>query len=247
MKWLAECSVAALREALMAVAPELGGYPVTVPGPDGKEDPLWHSGCVPAGDQFFVKFAWSRPAALRLAHGIDGTWVLPRRHRWSMGAVCGAVAGRSGVAGSVSGGAGEVSRVREAGGAHGESRAGAGWPAGAAIRRRAADAIVVGGRGRRGGVSVLTPVTRVSPVPIYGPVSSRRGATLARWRRRSWTSSDSLATSRRTHGEAAEFAEDRITSYRASRAEEVAALSRLPGPGTAVMFRWYWASTTEPG
>ena len=116
MKWLAECSVAALREALMAVAPELGGYPVTVPGPDGKEDPLWHSGCVPAGDQFFVKFAWSRPAARRLAHG--------------------------------------------------ESRAGAGWPAGAAIRRRAADAIVVGGRGRRGGVSVLTPVTRVSPVPI---------------------------------------------------------------------------------
>ena len=32
MKWLAECSVAALREALAAVAPELGGYPVTVPG-----------------------------------------------------------------------------------------------------------------------------------------------------------------------------------------------------------------------
>ena len=39
MKWLAECSVAALREALGAVAPELGGYPVTVPGPAGKQDP----------------------------------------------------------------------------------------------------------------------------------------------------------------------------------------------------------------
>ncbi len=33
MQWLAECSVAALREALGAVAPELSGYPVTVPGP----------------------------------------------------------------------------------------------------------------------------------------------------------------------------------------------------------------------
>ena len=70
MKWLAECSVAALREALEAVAPELSGYPVTVPGPAGKEDPLWHSGCVPVGDQFFVKFAWSRPAALQLAREI---------------------------------------------------------------------------------------------------------------------------------------------------------------------------------
>ena len=78
MKWLAECSVAALREALMAVAPELGGYPVTVPGPDGKEDPLWHSGCVPAGDQFFVKFAWSRPAALRLAREIGVLAALAR-------------------------------------------------------------------------------------------------------------------------------------------------------------------------
>jgi hypothetical protein len=51
MKWLAECSVAALREALEAVAPELSGYPVTVPGPAGKQDPLWHSGCVPVGDR----------------------------------------------------------------------------------------------------------------------------------------------------------------------------------------------------
>jgi hypothetical protein len=59
-QWLAECSGAALREALRAVAPELGGYPVTVPGPAGKQDPLWHSGSVPAGDRFFVKFARRR-------------------------------------------------------------------------------------------------------------------------------------------------------------------------------------------
>jgi hypothetical protein len=67
VKWLAECSAAALREALEAVAPELSGYPVTVPGPAGKQDPLYHGGSEPLGDRFIVKFAWSRPAALRLA------------------------------------------------------------------------------------------------------------------------------------------------------------------------------------
>jgi hypothetical protein len=87
MRWLAECSVAALCEALSAVAPELGGYPVTVPGPAGKQDPLWHSGCVPAGDRFFVTFAWSRPAALRLAREIavlaarfTALSITPKRH-----------------------------------------------------------------------------------------------------------------------------------------------------------------------
>ena len=70
MTWLAECSAAALGEALRVVAPELSGYPVTVPGPAGKQDPQWHSGSVPVGDQCFVKFAWSRPAALQLAHEI---------------------------------------------------------------------------------------------------------------------------------------------------------------------------------
>jgi aminoglycoside phosphotransferase (APT) family kinase protein len=70
MKWLAECSAVALGEALQVVAPELSGYPVTVPGPAGKQDPLWHSGSVPVGERFFVKFAWSRPAALQLAHEI---------------------------------------------------------------------------------------------------------------------------------------------------------------------------------
>jgi aminoglycoside phosphotransferase (APT) family kinase protein len=70
MRWLAECSAVALGEALRVVAPELSGYPVTVPGPAGKQDSLFHSGCVPAGERFFVKFAWSRPAALGLAHEI---------------------------------------------------------------------------------------------------------------------------------------------------------------------------------
>jgi aminoglycoside phosphotransferase (APT) family kinase protein len=78
VRWLAECSAAALREALEAVAPELSGYPLAVPGPDGKQEALWHSGNVPVGDQFFVKFAWSRPAALRLAREIGVLTALAR-------------------------------------------------------------------------------------------------------------------------------------------------------------------------
>jgi aminoglycoside phosphotransferase (APT) family kinase protein len=78
MRWLAECSVAALREALAAVAPEMSRYPVTVPGPVGKQDPLFYSGSEPLGDRFIVKFAWSRPAALRLAREIGILTALAR-------------------------------------------------------------------------------------------------------------------------------------------------------------------------
>jgi Phosphotransferase enzyme family len=78
VRWLAECSASALREAVGVVAPDLSGYPVTVPGPAGKQDPLYHSGCVPLGDRFFVKFAWSRPAALRLAREIGVLTALAR-------------------------------------------------------------------------------------------------------------------------------------------------------------------------
>ena len=79
MTWLAECSSGALGEALRVVAPELSGYPVTVPGPAGKQDPQWHSGSVPVGERFFVKFAWSRPAALQLAHEIGVLAALARQ------------------------------------------------------------------------------------------------------------------------------------------------------------------------
>ena len=78
MTWLAECSGAALGEALRVVAPELSGYTVTVPGPAGKRDPLWHSGSMPVGERFFVKFAWSRIAALQLAHEISVLAALAR-------------------------------------------------------------------------------------------------------------------------------------------------------------------------
>ena len=67
------------RDALRVVAPDLSGYPVTVPGPAGKQDPQWHSGSVPVGERFFVKFAWSRPAALQLAHEIGVLAALARQ------------------------------------------------------------------------------------------------------------------------------------------------------------------------
>jgi hypothetical protein len=83
MRWLAECSAAALGEALRVVAPELSGFPVTVPVPDPavKCDPLWWSSSTVAGERFIVKFAWSRPAALRLAHEIGVLTALAREPR----------------------------------------------------------------------------------------------------------------------------------------------------------------------
>src|SRR5499425_2699537 len=78
MKWLAECSVTAFREALQAVAPELSGCPVTVPDPAAKADPLWWSSSAALGERFVAKFAWSRPAALRLANEIGVLTALAR-------------------------------------------------------------------------------------------------------------------------------------------------------------------------
>jgi aminoglycoside phosphotransferase (APT) family kinase protein len=80
MRWLAECSAEALGEALQVVAPELSGYPVTVPVPDpaAQADPLWWSSSTVAGERFIVKFAWSRAAVLRLAHEIGVLTALTR-------------------------------------------------------------------------------------------------------------------------------------------------------------------------
>jgi hypothetical protein len=62
------------------VAPELSGFPVSVPVPDpaAKADPLWWSSSTVVGWRFIVKFAWSRPAALRLAHEIGVLTALTR-------------------------------------------------------------------------------------------------------------------------------------------------------------------------
>jgi hypothetical protein len=70
MKWLAECSAAALGEAVRVVAPELSGCPLTVDEPRAGADPVYHSSSAVIGDRFIAKFAWSHPAALRIAREI---------------------------------------------------------------------------------------------------------------------------------------------------------------------------------
>ena len=56
----------ALAGALREVAPELTGYPIVIPGQVGQEDPQWWSATALIGGEFVAKFAWSRPAALRI-------------------------------------------------------------------------------------------------------------------------------------------------------------------------------------
>jgi aminoglycoside phosphotransferase (APT) family kinase protein len=83
MRWLAECSAEAVGEALRVVAPELSGCPVTVPVPDpaAQRDPRWWSSSTVADGRFLVKFAWSRPAARRLAIEIGVLTALGREPR----------------------------------------------------------------------------------------------------------------------------------------------------------------------
>src|SRR5262249_48617302 len=83
MRWLAECSAEALAEALRVVAPELSGCPVTVPVPDpaAQRDPQSWSSSTFADGRFLVKFAWSRPAAFRLATEIGILTALRREPR----------------------------------------------------------------------------------------------------------------------------------------------------------------------
>ncbi|RZU12074.1 aminoglycoside phosphotransferase (APT) family kinase protein [Kribbella rubisoli] len=68
MRWLEDGSAGAVAEALEEVG--LGGYPVVVRESVGG-DPTWWSASAVVGEQYVVKFAWSQPAALRLAHEID--------------------------------------------------------------------------------------------------------------------------------------------------------------------------------
>jgi aminoglycoside phosphotransferase (APT) family kinase protein len=78
VRWLAEGSVAALAGALREVAPELAGYPIVIPGKVGQEDPQWWSATALVGGEFIAKFAWSRPAALRVRHEIGVLAALAR-------------------------------------------------------------------------------------------------------------------------------------------------------------------------
>jgi aminoglycoside phosphotransferase (APT) family kinase protein len=67
VRWLPDCSPAAIDEALRVAAPGLAGSPIVVPRLVGKDDPVWWSSSAVVADQFVVKFAWSQSAALRVA------------------------------------------------------------------------------------------------------------------------------------------------------------------------------------
>jgi len=70
MRWLADCSPGALTEALQAVAPELVEHQIVIRESLGEEDPTWWAASAVIGERFVAKFAWSQPAALRVAHEI---------------------------------------------------------------------------------------------------------------------------------------------------------------------------------
>jgi aminoglycoside phosphotransferase (APT) family kinase protein len=70
VRWLGEGSAGAVAEALRGVAPGLADGPIVVRESIGAEDPLWSSASAVVGGRFVAKFAWARPAALRVAHEI---------------------------------------------------------------------------------------------------------------------------------------------------------------------------------
>ena len=59
----------------------MSGYPLTVPGPTAKDDPVWQSGATIVDERFVVKYAWSRPAALSLAREIGALTALTAEPR----------------------------------------------------------------------------------------------------------------------------------------------------------------------
>lgn len=70
MRWLCAPSPSAVAGALRAVAPELSRLPVNIPAVTSSDDPIWHSTSGALGEDYFVKFAWSEPAARRVLHEI---------------------------------------------------------------------------------------------------------------------------------------------------------------------------------
>ena len=71
MRWLGEPSPAALTQALRDVVPELSGLPIDIPDLTDQDDPVWQTSSAALGEDFFVKFAWSEPAARFVLHQIE--------------------------------------------------------------------------------------------------------------------------------------------------------------------------------
>ena len=70
MRWLREPSPAAVADALRVAAPDLAGLPVTIPSRAGRDDPVWQMSTAALGEDYIVKFAWSRAAARFVLHQI---------------------------------------------------------------------------------------------------------------------------------------------------------------------------------
>ena len=78
MRWLSGPGPAQVAEALRAVAPELSRLPLVIAAAASSDDPVWQASSGALGDDYFVKFAWSEPAARRLLHQIRVLGALAR-------------------------------------------------------------------------------------------------------------------------------------------------------------------------
>lgn len=68
LTWLPDRSVASVRSALQRHAPELSDGDVTLQAWIEQKDPNWWRASAVIDKQFFVKFAWSEPAAQKVWH-----------------------------------------------------------------------------------------------------------------------------------------------------------------------------------
>lgn len=66
--WLSEPTIDALRAALRTVAPGLAEATIVPRGLEPDNEPQWCAASAVVDGRFVVKFAWSRPAALRVRH-----------------------------------------------------------------------------------------------------------------------------------------------------------------------------------
>lgn len=68
LTWLEEPTMQALRAALRVVVPELAEGMIVPRGLEPRDDPRWCAASAVVDGRFVVKFAWARPAALRICH-----------------------------------------------------------------------------------------------------------------------------------------------------------------------------------
>jgi thiamine kinase-like enzyme len=78
LRWFSAPAPSAIAEALRAAAPQLSGLPFDLPDLADLDNPDFQSSSAALGEDFFMKFAWSEPAARRLLREIRILAVLAR-------------------------------------------------------------------------------------------------------------------------------------------------------------------------